>query len=1241
MNNKNKYRPGIHLARASSCLLFLICIAFIYVIMVSLRPAILPDAEYRAVNGILNLQGFHFDEPIEIIGQWQKTPLDCCEEMFCEDHFIDFEYLSNDSIMVDIPMPFTAVTNYASAYRLLLSIDDAISEIYIYLSTLQVEYKVIFNTNHIFGPGMESEANSLIPMLPVVAFRLEIDHDREYQELVIIVCYDYEGADFFHSEFVLGNSDQVRMYVLKRMATWALITGLFIMLLLNRLIFMMICPENKITSLMTIVDAAVMIRVLFGIPELYHVKLALLNFPMSNENIAQVSFLPVLIIGIVTIHFIERIFNVNNQVNKKWFPMITITSCIVGIVFFFNIHLMATNIGFAIYLIFFLPGSFLGGWVFVNYLRKNKLTGLQIFYVTLLAVTGFMIVYDMISIRNTSGNFLMLLFGYFTLIFLNLCSSLWDNYSKYKEYEKLSRDFEETVNTLRINNIDLQHATLEQHRLEKLLQTVNDAATVLLAVNDKKGFESALMWSMEMIGHCLDADRVQMWYSSEYEDGICVSLGSQWLSELGQQYPQIESTQKIPYGSLPKWEEMFYNGLYFNGPITTLPFQERQFLNEHNLKSVVIIPVVLQDQFWGFFSIDDCVNERMLSIEEMDILRSASLMIASTGHRVEQAAIMQHIEVVEESNRAKSRFLARMSHEIRTPITSVMGISEIHLQKHNLPLDVEESFSKIHNSANLLLGIINDILDLSKIESGKMTMIHEKYDVASMINDVAHLNLANLDNKNVKFHMCVDETLPCTLIGDVIRIEQILNNLLSNAFKYTEFGSVEFTVKCQFLEHYEVKEDYVMLIISICDTGMGMTAEQVDILYNEYTRFHESDAHLITGTGLGMPIVYSLAEMMDAHIELESEVGKGTNIVIHIPQKIVDTTILGKETALRLQQLETDELASAKKFKFTPEPMPYGRVLIVDDVEANLFVAQGLLSFYGLNIETCTSGFEAIEKIKQGEVYDIIFMDHMMPDMDGTEAMLTLRDMGYPKSIVALTANTMIGQEEVFIKNGFDGFISKPIQTKQLNAILIKHIKDKQPPEVIEAAAIAAKDTSPSTSQDIDNYQNKGDLVEKLRTDFAKNQKNIALDITQALNTGDTQTAHRLAHTLKGLAGLIKEDQLEQAAKDVENLLADGKMPENNHLREIEHELARVLESIGKPEIELFSNYKELDKDKAMALFDKLYPLLKSSNANCLSLLDELRTIPETAILIRQIEDFDFAIALKTLDTLRSILVDF
>jgi signal transduction histidine kinase/HAMP domain-containing protein len=399
----------------------------------------------------------------------------------------------------------------------------------------------------------------------------------------------------------------------------------------------------------------------------------------------------------------------------------------------------------------------------------------------------------------------------------------------------------------------------------------------------------------------------------------------------------------------------------------------------------------------------------------------------------------ERLEAMQESNRAKNRFLARMSHEIRTPITAVLGISEVQLRGKEMPPHLEEAFVKIYDSSKMLLNIVNDVLDFSKIESGKMLIIHNEYDVATLVSDAAQLHVLYSEHKSISFQMHVDENLPAKLVGDVLRLRQIITNLLTNAFKYTEEGTVSFSLK-----HEPDKDGFVALIISIKDTGMGMTAEQIEELRGEYVRLHEQEKPFVSGTGLGIPIVHSLAQIMGAQFDLNSEVGKGTHATIRIPQEVCGEGVLGREFATSLQNFESRAWLFAKDFEFEPEPMPYGSVLVVDDVDTNLYVAEAMLESFGLKIELCERGQEAIDKIKQGKTYDIIFMDHMMPDMDGIETTQTLRLMGYNYPIVALTANALKGQAEMFMQNGFSGFMSKPMDIKLLNSHLVRFVKNKR-----------------------------------------------------------------------------------------------------------------------------------------------------------------------------------------------------
>jgi len=410
------------------------------------------------------------------------------------------------------------------------------------------------------------------------------------------------------------------------------------------------------------------------------------------------------------------------------------------------------------------------------------------------------------------------------------------------------------------------------------------------------------------------------------------------------------------------------------------------------------------------------------------------LRVASQMEIVNSQRTIKHLtEVAEESSRSKSRFLARMSHEIRTPITAVMGFSELQLRKHSMPPQTEAVFVKILDSSKTLLNIVNDILDFSKIESGHMPLVTAEYDVSSLINDASQLHVVYLEGKTVVFQLSVDENLPAKLIGDALRIRQVINNLLTNAFKYTDTGTVRLS--------FSYKESGLEMIVQ--DTGIGMSEEQLERLSGDYVRLHEQEKHFVNGTGLGIPIVYSLAKIMNAEVKIESQVGIGTCVTVFVPQEVQGEAVLGRELADSLEKFDANTWSLSADLGEEQEQMPYGKVLVVDDVDSNLIITEAMLEVFGVCVELCRSAREAITKIKQGNIYDIIFLDYMMPEMNGIEATKVLRAMGYNEPIVALTANAIKGEDEMFMSNGFSGFMSKPLDFNRLKSYLVRFISNK------------------------------------------------------------------------------------------------------------------------------------------------------------------------------------------------------
>lgn len=380
---------------------------------------------------------------------------------------------------------------------------------------------------------------------------------------------------------------------------------------------------------------------------------------------------------------------------------------------------------------------------------------------------------------------------------------------------------------------------------------------------------------------------------------------------------------------------------------------------------------------------------------------------------------------IEKSNKAKSDFLSNMSHEIRSPMNAIVGLSESLLNDPNFDLESARADIKhISSAGNNLLDIINNILDISKIESGKETLDLKEYSLGSIVMELSSIVEARIADRPIKLIMEVDNNIPSKLLGDSTKLFQVLLNILTNAVKYTEVGKIKLMVTG------DVKDDFVTLHFKISDTGYGIKKEDYDKLFEKFSRLDTATQNEIEGTGLGLVITKKYVDLMGGKIWFESEYEVGTTFFVDVTQKIINLKKLGSISEPQGDDKEINYADCTGK-----------KALIVDDNKLNIKVATRLLGPYNFDVDTASSGKDCIYKIKEGTNYDIIFLDHMMPEMDGIEVLHVLRKLeGYNiPPVVALTANAITGMKEMYLKEGFDEYLSKPINVSELNKLIKKY----------------------------------------------------------------------------------------------------------------------------------------------------------------------------------------------------------
>jgi len=565
-------------------------------------------------------------------------------------------------------------------------------------------------------------------------------------------------------------------------------------------------------------------------------------------------------------------------------------------------------------------------------------------------------------------------------------------------------------------------------------------------------------------------------------------------------------------------------------------------------------------------------------------------------------------DAAEAANQAKSVFLANMSHEIRTPMNSIIGFSEL-AQGGDISIKTKEYLIKISENADWLLHIINDILDISKIESGKMVLERIPFNLQNIIANCHALIMQKATEKGLFLFCYAEPSLGKTLVGDPVRLRQALINLLSNAVKFTHVGSIKLLAS-----NVSSDENRTTIHFEIKDSGIGMSPEQIARIFEPFTQADDSITRQYGGTGLGIPITKNIVELMGGALEVESTLEAGSKFSFNLTFDVIDEPAMDIPTP----KIIMNEL---KKPNFE------GEVLICEDNNMNQQVICEHLARVGINAVVTQNGKEGVDTVIQRmqnneKMFDLIFMDIQMPVMDGLEAASKINKLGVKTPIVAMTANIMPTDIELYKNSGIPDYLGKPFTSQELWGCLLKYFQ-------------------PVNISVVDKYRQAADntkLLEQLKINFVKSYQAKYAEIKKALNDGDIKLLQRLFHTLKSNAGQIGEKHLQETAETAEAMLRKGKnMINEDQISILEAELKMVLEKLA-PMLAKADTVKKLnpvDGEKILQLFGQLEPMLIARNPECINLIDELRHLQGMEILVQQIEEYDFKPAAKTLNELK------
>lgn len=567
---------------------------------------------------------------------------------------------------------------------------------------------------------------------------------------------------------------------------------------------------------------------------------------------------------------------------------------------------------------------------------------------------------------------------------------------------------------LDITNIKKAQMQLEQN--EVLLQGVNQASHIMLSQED---FTSAIDNILTVLLDATKADRINIWENGVTDYGwICMSQRFSRFKGVEEMMINEPTLQNIAYQKVgfERWYEQLSQGISIKGCIQNFPEIEKEVMEQYGIKSTLIVPIFSDNHLWGMIGFDDCTESREWTVYEENILSNAAISIGSyiTKKRIEQDLI-EAKQKAEEATLAKSRFLSTMSHEIRTPMNAVIGYTYLLMQENPKPFQLDY-LKPLQFSANHLLALINDILDFSKIEAGKIEFEFIEFDLRETIDSVMKIFALKAGEKKINLDLILPNNLPDLVIGDVVRVNQVLTNLISNAVKFTNIGGV--TIE---LENKSESENKVEISFKIKDTGIGIEESKLGNIFESFTQANSSTTRKYGGTGLGLAISKKLIELMGGEISVSSIVNEGTTFSFNIG--------FGKSKSQRIKKYFADE----KGIKF--ESLKGVKILVVEDNPVNSVLAEKFLKKWDVETDTAENGAVAVEKVQEKE-FDLILMDLQMPEMNGYEAALTIRGLSgsYFKNvpIVALSAEVTAEVKKEVHMYGMNDSLTKPFNPSEL-----------------------------------------------------------------------------------------------------------------------------------------------------------------------------------------------------------------